>query len=1240
MMNFFNSIRIAVAVLTLAASPVFGESVLTYHNNNARTGANTNETLLTPANVNTKTFGLLRKYPVDGYVYAQPLYASGLEIPGKGVRNVVFVATANNSVYAFDADSDAGSDGEVLWHDDLGRGIDLVQHHEIGERYHNNVFQDMLPQIGITGTPVIDPVAKTLYVDAFTRTGADGGPVFHHKIHALNITDGSERVFSPVEVAASVPGTGVGSFNGVVSFDPRRQIQRPALTLVGGILYVGYGSAADTDPYHGWIIGYNAADLQLLTNCVFNTTPTATVERFGSHAGEGALWMGGDGLCVDANTNLYFEVANGSFDASPSLGNGVNYGDSFMKLSTTGNRLAVTDYFTPFNQAQMQADDADFGSGGALLLPDEVGNAAHPHLIVGGDKSSTIYLVDRDSMGRYNMTNNHQIVEEIHADVGRMFGTPAYFDHHLYYQGIGGVTKAFTISNAYITPVPDSATRTSFSGFGSTPSISANGGRNGIVWVIQTDGAVEHRPAILHAYSATNLTEELYNSSQLPLRDNPGNAVKMSVPTVADGKVFVGAQDSLAIFGNGVFLSAPVISPAGGNFNNEVSVTLIDGDPDADVYYTLDDSVPTIHSAHYRAPLAVRSSINIRALAVKPGAVKSPAVSASFINTAAVGGGTGLRGEYWANVSPPDFTNETFTTQASLTRTEPVIDFNWRTNGPDPLIGPEHLTARWRGSVQSQYDDDYNFATVSKGGMRLWINDRLLINDWAIHASPVTNQATIQLHAQQFYNLRLNYANGTGGAVQLMWRRLSTAFEIIPQTQLYPRPTPAPTVAFVNPAENASFAGSASVTVGVEAKSAFNQIANVEFFANGKSLGQLNQSIFAPTYALTVTGLTEGRYTLTAVATDGCGLCNTSAPIHITVAAGSGLPYGMTNRTKVTTFLKMPVMFSDAVPTLLSGAGVFSDTASRLPAAGLIPYQLNAPMWSDGAVENNFIAVPNRGDAITPDQQLRLRPTGFWKFPDGTVFTKNLDLVVDEAHPAAPRRRLETQILVRDNSGGVYGATYKWRHDNSDADLVTAGLSEDIAITNATGVRTQKWYYASPADCLTCHTLGAGYVLGVNTRQLNGDFKYPAAGDTDNQIRTLNRLGLFSPAINEASIAGFTKLAALTDAKASLADRARSYLDVNCAQCHRPGGVGSYDARYDTPAAEQHIINAPAAVTLGLKDARIVKPGDAQNSVLHQRMSSSVVTVKMPPLSHNLVDARAVQAIGEWINNLPMKTTD
>jgi uncharacterized repeat protein (TIGR03806 family) len=1213
-----------------------GTSVLTYHNDNARTGANTNETLLNPANVNPRTFGLLRKYPVDGYVYAQPLYVSGLNIPGKGVRNVVFVATANDSVYAFDADNDTESDGGLLWHDDLGEGIDLVHRHEIGERYHNNVYQDMLPQIGITGTPVIDPVADTLFVDAYTRTETAAGPAFHHKIHALNITDGSERSFSPVEVVASVPGTGVGSVNGRVAFDPRRQIQRPALTLAGGILYVAYGSAADTDYYHGWIIGYDPRNLQLLPSYVFNTTPNATREQFGSHAGEGALWMGGDGLCVDVNGNLFFEVANGSFDAAPSLGNGVDYGDSFMRLSTIGNRLTVADFFTPFNQAEMQARDADFGSGGALLLPDEVGSVAHPHLIVGGDKSSMIYLVDRDQMGHYNPTNNQQIVQQIHADVGSMFGTPAYFNFHLYYQGIGGVMKSYQINNGFINPVPDSVTRTSFSGFGTTPSVSSNGRRDGIVWTIQTDGAVQRRPAVLHAYAAANLAHELYNSSQLPARDNPGNAVKMTVPTIADGKVFVGAQAGLAIFGNGVFLPAPEISPAGGNFNNEVSVMLVDGDRNADIYYTLDGTVPTIHSLHYRTPVAVTNSLEIRAVAIKPGAVSSGVAAAAFVNTAAVGGGTGLRGQYWANTSRADFTNATFIAAPSLTHSEEVVDFDWRTNGPDPMIRPENLIARWSGSVQPQYTDNYEFAVVAKGGVRLWINDRLLINDWPAQSSSVTNHAAIQMRAQQFYNVRLDYANGTGGPVQLLWRRPATGFTIIPKTQLYPRPTPPPTVAFVNPAEHARYAGSASVTAGVEAKSSLNQIANVEFFANDQSLGNLTNSLYAPIYALTATGLKQDHYTLTAVATDASGMNSTSAPIHITVAAGSGQPCGMTNRAQVAPFLNMPAAFGDDVPALLSGTGVFSDTASCTPAAGLIPYHLNAPMWSDGAVESNFMAVPNRGDAITPDEQLRLRPTGFWKFPDGTVFIKNLDLVVDETHPDAPRRRLETQILVRDNNGAVYGATYKWRPDHRDADLVTAGTSEEIVITNATGVRTQTWYYASPADCLTCHTPGAGYVLGVNARQLNGNFTYPATGSTDNQIRTWNRLGLFSPAINEAGIAGFPRLSALTDASAPLEQRVRSYLDVNCAQCHRPGGSGpSFDARYDTPLADQHIVNARAAVTLGLKDARLVKPGDAGQSVLFLRLANSVPTVKMPPLSHNRIDAEAAQVIGDWINRLP-----
>jgi hypothetical protein len=1230
---------IVLAALAIGINPLLaGISVLTYHNDIARTGANTNETALTPANVNTNTFGLLRKYEVDGFVYAQPLYFSGLNIPGKGVRNVVFVATANNSVYAFDADSDLGTNAGLLWHDDLGGGIDLVNHHEFGGRYHDNVFQDMLPQAGTIGTPVIDPVSGTLYVDAFTRTETDAGPSFHHKIHALHITDGAERPFSPVEVAASVPGTGVGSSNGVVRFDPRQHIQRPALTLAGGILYVAYGSAADTDPYHGWIIGFNADNLELLTNYIFNTTPNATTNQFGTHAGEGALWMGGDGLCVDARTNLYFEVANGSFDADPSLGNGVDFGDSFMKLSTTGGRLAVADYFTPFNQAKMQADDADFGSGGAMMLPDEAGGAAHPHLIVGGDKSSTIYLVDRDNMGRYNTNDNHQIVQQVPAKTGRIYGTPAYFNFHIYYQGIGGVLKSFGITNGYIKPKPDSVTKTSFSGFGTTPSVSANGSRDGIVWTIQSDGAVSGRPAVLHAYNATNLADELYNSSQLPERDNPGNAVKMSVPTIADGKVFVGAQYALSVFGNGDFLPAPSITPAGGDFINAVTVTLANAEPGATIYYTLDGTRPTADSLRYAGPFAVTKTADIRAIAIKPGAVNSGVAAAAFVNTAAAGGGSGLLGQYWTNAGGEGFNDATFATPSTFTRTDAVVNFEWITNAPGALVGQSNFVASWSGSLQPQYDDTYEIAVVAAGGARLWVNGDLLVNDWTAHASPVTNRSAITLKAQQLYNVRLDYFQGDGGTIQLLWRRASADFAAIPQTQLYPFTNPPPAITAVTPANDASYVASASVTFGVEAKTLHNPVVSVDFFAGGKSLGSVSRSIYAPVYALTTTGLDAGGYALTAVATDGSGLSSTSAPVNITVAAGSGQPYGMTTREPVSPFLKLPASYNDSIPPLLSGTGVFGDTARRTPVGGLIPYGLNAPMWDDGAVKSYFLAAPNSGGVITPEQQLRLRPTNSWKFPDGTVFVKNLDLVVDETHPDVPRRRLETQILVRDINGAVYGVGYKWRADNRDADLVTAGFSEDILITNATGIRTQSWYFASPADCLTCHTPNAGYVLGVSTRQLNGNFTYPATGKTDNQIRTLNRLGLFSPAISETRIAAFPKLSPLTDLKIPPEDRVRSYLDANCAQCHRPGGVGNFDARYDTPADGQHIVNAPAAVTLGIEDARIVMSGDTAHSVLYQRLTSTAPTVRMPPLAHSEVDARAAKVIGDWINNLPAQT--
>jgi len=277
-------------------------------------------------------------------VYAEPLLVAGVAFPGQGMHNALYVATQHDSVYAFEADSNQGTNGGLFWHVSLGTSA-VTPNNDFGNRY--GPYHDINPEVGITSTPVIDAASGTLYVDAFTHEGAS----YLHRIHALNITNGSERAFSPVVVSASIAGVGVGSSGGTLKFDPKQHLQRPALTLAGGVIYVAYSGYADTDPYHGWIIGFDASTLKQLTNYVYNTTPNATVAAFGSTAGEGGLWMSGNGLSVDAKTNLYFEVGNGSFNANTG---GTEYGDSFVKLSTAG-RLSVADFFTPFNQATLAA---------------------------------------------------------------------------------------------------------------------------------------------------------------------------------------------------------------------------------------------------------------------------------------------------------------------------------------------------------------------------------------------------------------------------------------------------------------------------------------------------------------------------------------------------------------------------------------------------------------------------------------------------------------------------------------------------------------------------------------------------------------------------------------------------------------------------------------------------------------------------------------------------------------------
>lgn len=526
----------AIATLALQSQVIAQVNVLTYHNNNSRTGANLNETLLTPSNVTASTFGKLFTYNVDGYVYAQPLYVSSLAVPGQGTHNAVIVATEHNTVYCFDADSNAGTNGGLLWQTNLGPSAPCPVD---GFR-----FKAITNEVGITGTPVIDPETQTLYLDAFTTDGTN----YFHNIHALDITTGAEKSFSPVLVDVAIPGVGAGSTNGMLPFQAIQQLQRSALTLAGGVLYVSYAGYTDTtltDPFHGWVIGFDATNLQLLTNYVFNSTPNGTTSEYGAIAGEGGIWMGGGGPAVDENTNLYFATGDGNYNANTG---GTEYGSSIIKLSTTDG-LSVADYFTSYNQNYYRINDLDIGSGGVMLLPDQSGPYAH--LMIAAGKPQYAYLMNRDQMTTDNQHFNaggssDNIAQTLYIG-GGSFGTPSYFNDRVYYVASKGVIRSYIISNGtLIADQPGTFGSRTFPFPGATTSISANGTNDGVVWAIQNTNS---GPEVLVAWNATNLTSEIYNSSQAGTRDQPGKPVKFTVPTVANGKVFVGAQFSLSVYG-------------------------------------------------------------------------------------------------------------------------------------------------------------------------------------------------------------------------------------------------------------------------------------------------------------------------------------------------------------------------------------------------------------------------------------------------------------------------------------------------------------------------------------------------------------------------------------------------------------------------------------------------------------------------------------------------------------------
>jgi hypothetical protein len=492
----------------------------TYHNDNMRTGQNLSETVLTPSNVNQATFGKLFSYQLDGMAFASPLYVPNVTIPGQGVHNVVYVATEHDSLYAFDAD---GLTSTPLWQKSFinpAAGVTTVPAIDTGE------VGDIPNEIGITSTPVIDPATNTIYLVAKTKEVVGGTTTYPQRLHALDITTGAEKFGGPVVIQASVPGTGVGSQGGTLTFDSLRENQRTALLLVNGIIYFGFSSHGDVEPFHGWLLGYNKTTLQRVM--VFCSTPNGD---------DGGIWMSGDGAAADSTGSIYLITGDGLFDADTG---GVDYGDSYLRMNPSGT---VLDYFAPHNEGTLDEGNLDLGSGGALLIPDQSG--PHPHEMLSSGKDGAIYLVDRDNMGHFNPTSD-QIVQTI-PSTAHNFSAPTYFNGRVYLAPIGSKIQTYQFTNGLLSTTPTSQSSATYTGRGGTMSISANGNTGGILWALQTGGSTA--PGTLHAYDATNLGNELYNSDQAGTRDTLDTWSKFTLPTVADGRVYVSSVGKLTVYG-------------------------------------------------------------------------------------------------------------------------------------------------------------------------------------------------------------------------------------------------------------------------------------------------------------------------------------------------------------------------------------------------------------------------------------------------------------------------------------------------------------------------------------------------------------------------------------------------------------------------------------------------------------------------------------------------------------------
>jgi len=619
---------LALALFCARAESMFAQTptpvpVPTWRYDLTHAGENTNETALTPANVNVNSFGKLFGMKVDGNVYAQPLYIPGLTMSDGNVHNVLFVATENDSIYAFDADSNGGANAKPIWQITLRDAAHGATAGATPQAPKSTGEDDIGPVIGITGTPVINPATNTMYVAGATE---EGGAYFI-RLHAINILTGAEQAHSPVAVKATVTGTGNGSSGGKLSFSPLWENQRPALNYYNGYVYVGFAAHGDLGPWHGWLFAYNGTTL----------AQTAAVCLSPDGIG-GGIWAAGAGMPIDDDATggrMFVVTGNGTHTTYPKFPytGSLGMGESVVDFNLANGGLTTTDEFTSFNYAKLNTADLDLGSGGILMLPDQPGD--DPHILVQAGKEGRIIVLNRDSLGGFapGGTSNTNALQDIPGQVQGLWSTPAYWNGNVYIWAAKDVAKAFAFDDGALGTEPFTQASVT-SGFpGASFSISSNGTEDGIAWAVRSDQVKTNGPNVLYAWDANDLTNTIYESDTNPQRDAGGAANRFTIPVVTNGKVYVSADKQVAVYGllNGEpTAAAPLISPDGGNFSASQSVTLSSTTATAEIYYTLNGATPTSSSTLYNAPINIDTNITIKAIASATGYVQSGVSSATF----------------------------------------------------------------------------------------------------------------------------------------------------------------------------------------------------------------------------------------------------------------------------------------------------------------------------------------------------------------------------------------------------------------------------------------------------------------------------------------------------------------------------------------------------------------------------------------------------------------------------------